>query len=72
MMQHKTARDFTLATNASDLSIVIPQVKFKRVRALPLDDFEPVTFGIFWQGKNTPVLQALLSRIQQVAQVLTS
>src|SRR5438552_11338049 len=43
------------------LSIVIRQVKFKRVRALPLDDFEPVTFGIFWQGKNTPVLQALLS-----------
>jgi DNA-binding transcriptional LysR family regulator len=54
------------------LSIVIPQVKFKRLRALPLDQFEPVTFGVFWQGKTTPVLQALLTRIQQTAQALTA
>jgi DNA-binding transcriptional LysR family regulator len=54
------------------LSIVIPQVKFKRVRALPLEDIEPVTFGVLWQGKSTPVLQALLGRIQQTAQALTS
>jgi DNA-binding transcriptional LysR family regulator len=53
------------------LSIVIPHVKFKRVRALPLEGFAPVTFGIFWQGKTTPLLQALLNRIQQAAQVLT-
>ena len=52
------------------LSIGIPEVKFKRVRALPLDDFEPVTFGVLWQGKTTPVLQALLGRIQQIAQAL--
>lgn len=54
------------------LSISIPHVKFKRVRLLPLDAFEAVTFGVLWQGKSTPVLQALLSRIQQAAQTLTS
>ena len=54
------------------LSIVIPNVKFKRVRALPLDGFEPVTFAVFWQGKTTPVLQSLLTRIQQAAQALTA
>jgi len=52
------------------LSVVIPEVKFKGVRALPLEDFEPVTFGVLWQGKSTPVLQALLSRIQQTAGAL--
>jgi len=54
------------------LSIAIPHVKFKRVRALPLEGFDPVTFGVFWQGKTTPLLQALLNRIQQAAGALTS
>ena len=52
------------------LSVVIPQSKLKGVRPLPLNGFEPVTFGVFWQGKATPVLQALLATIQQAAKGL--
>ena len=52
------------------LSVVIPQTKFRGVRALPLEGFEPVTFGVFWHGKATPVLQALVATIQQAAKAL--
>jgi len=52
------------------LSVVIPQTKFKGVRALSLDGFEPVTFGVFWHGKTTPVLQALVTTIQHAAKAL--
>jgi len=52
------------------LSIIVPHTKLKQVRALPLDDFDPVTFGVFWQGKTTPVVQALLATIQQAAKTL--
>src|SRR6266850_2996421 len=54
------------------LSIVIPRTKLKEVRALPLDDFEPVTFGVFWQGKTTPVLQAFLATVEKVADAVKS
>ena len=52
------------------LSVIVPNAKLKAVRALPLDDFEPVPFGVFWQGKPTPVLQALVTTIQQAAKSL--
>jgi len=52
------------------LSVIVPNAKLKAVRALPLDDFEPVQFGVFWQGKPTPVLQALVATIQQAAREL--
>ena len=39
------------------------------VRNMP-SGFEPVTFGVFWNGKTTPVLQALVGTIQQAAKAL--
>jgi len=52
------------------LSILVPNAKLKTVRALPLEGFEAVPFGVFWQGKPTPLLQALVSTIQQAARSL--
>jgi len=52
------------------LSVIVPTAKLKAVRALPLDGFDPVPFGVFWQGKPTPVLQALVNTIQQAAKSL--
>jgi DNA-binding transcriptional LysR family regulator len=52
------------------LSVIVPNAKLKAVRALPLEGFDPVPFGVFWQGKATPVLQALVHTIQQAARSL--
>jgi DNA-binding transcriptional LysR family regulator len=55
------------------LSIAVPKKKQRPdLRALPLDDFPPVNFGMLWQGKPTPILQAFLADSQQAAQVLMS
>lgn len=54
------------------LSIAVPNSKPpKELRALPLDGFEPVLFGVLWQGKSTPLLEAFLQRIQEMAGLLT-
>lgn len=54
------------------VSVHLPERQFyPRVRVLPLPDFKPVTFGVLWQGRKTPVLQGLLdiiaSRARQLA-----
>jgi len=54
------------------LSIAVPNAKpAKNLRALPLDGFEPVAFGVLWTGKPSPILQALLDTIQSLARTLT-
>ena len=53
------------------LSIAVPKAApAKSLRALPLEGFEPVTFGVFWTGKPSPILQALLDTIQSLARTL--
>ena len=53
------------------LSIAIPKTKHKpQIRLLPLDGFDPVTFGVVWQGKLKPITQAFLTTIQDAARVL--
>ncbi len=47
------------------LSIDIPQGKLPpEIRALPLPGFEPVTFGVLWRGKPSPLTQAFLDELQ--------
>jgi len=54
------------------LSVALPRAKHRpRIRLLPLDDFSPVTFGVLWQGKLSPITQAFLTTVQQAAQALT-
>jgi DNA-binding transcriptional LysR family regulator len=53
------------------LSVAIPKARHKpQIRILPLDDFDPVTFGVLWHGKLTPVTQVFLNTVQQAAQTL--
>ena len=53
------------------LSIAIPKGKLRpQLRALPLDGFAPVTLGVLWQGKATPIVQAFLTTMQQAVQAL--
>jgi hypothetical protein len=42
------------------------------IRVLPLEDFKPVTFGVLWQGKASPIVQAFLMTIQETAKRLLS
>jgi DNA-binding transcriptional LysR family regulator len=50
------------------LSIVVPKAKPRRdLRQLPLEGFEPVTFGVLWQGRPSAVLEAFLAAIKKVA-----
>ena len=55
------------------LSVVVPNAKPRRdIRLLPLEGFEPVTFGVLWQGRKTPVLEAFLEAIKDVARKFQS
>ncbi len=47
------------------LSIAIPRGRLPpNVRAIPLPEFEPVTFGILWRGKPSPLTQAFIDELQ--------
>ncbi|MFO1477102.1 MAG: LysR family transcriptional regulator [Verrucomicrobiota bacterium] len=40
------------------------------VRALPLEDFDPILFGVLWQGRRTPLLDGFLTGVEKaVAQL---
>lgn len=55
------------------LSIQIPNSKISsELRALPLPGFEPVSFGVLWCGKLSPVTQAFLNELQARAQRLAN
>lgn len=55
------------------LSIAIPRAELRPdLRALPLEDFEPVSFGVLWQGQETPVMRAILGAIQSAAELVRS
>ena len=41
------------------------------LRALPLAGFEPVVFGVFWQAKATPIVEAFSQTIQDISRTLT-
>jgi len=48
------------------LTVVQPKARVSPgVRLLPLPDFPQVTIGALWQGKLSPVLQALLGSLQE-------
>lgn len=55
------------------LSIAIPKAKPARnLRALPLEGFAPVPFGVLWTGKPSSIIQALLDNIQSIARILSN
>jgi DNA-binding transcriptional LysR family regulator len=55
------------------LTVVQPKTPVSPgVRLLALPDFPLVTIGALWQGKLTPVLQALLNTLQERAKQLSA
>jgi DNA-binding transcriptional LysR family regulator len=57
--------------NGIGLSVAVPNAKLHpQLRVLPLEDFEPVTLGVLWQGKLTPIMEAFIRGIQEAAKEL--
>ena len=53
------------------LTVIAPKTPVSSgVRVLALPDFPQVTIGALWQGKLTPILQALLNSLQERAKQL--
>lgn len=51
------------------LFVQLPVTKtHKDIRALPLENFPPVTFGALWKGQPTPLVQAFLDQAQTRAE----
>ena len=47
------------------VSVAIPKKPLPpKVHALPLDGFPPVTIGVSWRGRKTPLLQTFLNELQ--------
>jgi DNA-binding transcriptional LysR family regulator len=55
------------------LYVDIPRYQYlPQIRALPLDDFDPVVLGALWQGKSTPLIEAYLDELRCRIQAFTS
>jgi DNA-binding transcriptional LysR family regulator len=53
------------------VTVDIPKMKYhSNIRVLPLEGFEPVTFGLLWQGRKTPLLEALIKTVESAAKQL--
>lgn len=53
------------------VTVAVPKMKYHpHVRPLPLEEFEPVTFGVLWQGRRNALLDALLKILQKAARTL--
>ena len=50
------------------VTVGVPKMKLHpQVRVLPLDGFEPISFGALWQGGTNPLLDAFLKIVQTTA-----
>lgn len=53
------------------VTVGVPKMKYhSQVRRLPLEGFEPVTFGVLWQGRRTVLLDALFKILENAARAL--
>ena len=53
------------------VTVGVPKMKLHpQVRVLPLEGFEPVKFGVLWQGGKNPLLDAFLTIVQATARRL--
>ena len=55
------------------VTVGVPKMKLHpQVRILQLDEFEPVTFGVLWQGGKNPLLDVFLKIVQTAARQLVA
>jgi DNA-binding transcriptional LysR family regulator len=50
------------------VTVAVPKTKYHpQVRPLVLEGFEPVKFGVLWQGRHNPLLDAFLKILENAA-----
>lgn len=53
------------------VTVAVPKTRYHaQVRQLALEGFEPVTFGVLWQGGRNPLLEALFKSVQNAVRNL--
>jgi len=53
------------------VTVHLPRLKLNpKVRPVPLEGFDELTFGVLWQGRRTPVLETMFKILERTAQVL--
>jgi DNA-binding transcriptional LysR family regulator len=53
------------------VTVAVPKMKYhSQVRTIALDGFDPVTFGILWQGRRNPLIEALLKTLEAAVRKL--
>ena len=53
------------------VTVAVPKVVYHpEVRLVALDGFAPVTFGVLWQGRRSPLIEAFLKILEQAARTL--
>lgn len=63
----------TYVANGDGIAVTvgIPKAKHHpQVRIVPLDGFPMTTFGLLWQGRRSPVMDALLKTVAETAETL--
>lgn len=45
--------------------VALAHLKSREVRALPLDDFEPMTMAALWRGEPTPLIRAVIEEMRR-------
>jgi DNA-binding transcriptional LysR family regulator len=63
----------TYVANGYGLGITVhlPRLKLHpKLKVIPLEDFEPLSFGVLWQGRRTPLLDNLIKILERTAQDL--
>lgn len=67
----KTLETYVAHGYGIGVSIAAPKAQLPPgVKAIALEGFDPVTLGVLWQGKVSPILQAFLTTIEQTAKSL--
>ena len=55
------------------VTVAVPKSDFHpQVRSLPLEEFEPATFGVLWQGRRTVLLEAFFKSLENAARELAT
>lgn len=55
------------------VTVDIPKAQYHpQVRTLPLEGFEPVVFGVQWQGRRTPLIDGLIKILESTAKQLVA
>jgi len=54
------------------VTVRVPKTECRpQLRMLSLEGFEPVTFGVIWQGRRTSLLNSLLAELEKTARTIT-